>query len=62
LAKVYDGEGGPLNRAPRASIMSEMLVLQGLSILLQSLKDITPTQYVTWHPGGSLGKLRENEI
>lgn len=54
-------EGGPLNRAPRSSILVETLALQGLSVMLQSDKDITPTQYVKWHPGGSLGKLRENE-
>lgn len=54
-------EGGPLNRAPRASIMAETLALQGLSVLLQAEKRITPAQYVTWHPGGSLGKLREEE-
>ncbi|HHY65328.1 MAG TPA: SIS domain-containing protein, partial [Clostridiaceae bacterium] len=54
-------EGGPLNRAPRASILAEMIVLQGLSIILQNMKGITPAQYVTWHPGGALGKLREDE-
>lgn len=54
-------EGGPLNRAPRMSIIAETFVLQALSILLQDDADITPTQYVKWHPGGSLGKLREGE-
>jgi len=54
-------EGGPLNRAPRASILAETLVLQGLSVVLQNIKAITPQQYVKWHPGGTLGKLRENE-
>lgn len=49
-------EGGPLNRAPRASIIAEIIVLQGLSVLLQSIKGITPQQYVKWHPGGALGK------
>lgn len=57
LAKVFDGEGGPLGRAPRASILSELIVLQALSVLLQSLRDVTPEQYVKWHPGGTLGKL-----
>lgn len=55
-------EGGPLNRAPRLSIMAEMLVLQALSVRLQEKRHITPQQYVKWHPGGSLGKLRENEL
>ncbi len=54
-------EGDSLNRAPRASIAAEILVLQGLSIILQDIKNITPQQYVTWHPGGTLGNLRENE-
>lgn len=63
-AFLYAGvseEGGPLNRAPRMSIFAETFVLQALSIALQSDADITPVQYVKWHPGGSLGKLREGE-
>lgn len=54
-------EGDTLNRAPRASIIAEILVLQGLSIILQEIKEITPKQYVRWHPGGTLGQLRETE-
>ena len=54
-------EGGPLNRAPRNSILAETIVLQALSILLQTDVAVTPQQYVKWHPGGSLGKLREGE-
>lgn len=64
-AFLYAGvknEGDPLNRAPRASILAEVFVLQGLSILLQCKKDITPEQYVKWHPGGALGQLRDNEV
>jgi len=60
LAHV-DKEGGPLNRAPRASIISELVVLQGLSVLLQDDVKLTPKQYVKWHPGGTLGQLRDNE-
>lgn len=56
-----DAEGGPLDRAPRASILAETLVLQALGVLLQSEAKVTPQQYVKWHPGGSLGHLRENE-
>lgn len=61
---IYAGvaeEGGPLNRAPRMSIIAETLVLQALSVILQADRDITPQQYVRWHPGGKLGELRENE-
>lgn len=54
-------EGGPLNRAPRASILAEMLVLQALTVILQADADISPQQYVKWHPGGALGQLREEE-
>lgn len=64
-AFIYAGvkaEGGPLNRAPRASIIIEVLVIQALSILLQSHKGLTPQQYVRWHPSGTLGRLRENEV
>ncbi len=61
LAHV-DEEGGPLNRAPRNSILAETIVLQALSVILQSDADIDPKQYVKWHPGGSLGKLRDDEV
>lgn len=54
-------EGGPLNRAPRNSILAEMLVLQALSVVLQERRAITPQEYVLRHPGGALGTLREGE-
>lgn len=60
LAHV-DEEGGPLNRAPRNSVLAEMLVLQALSVLLQEEKDWDPVKYVRCHPGGKLGELREDE-
>lgn len=60
LARVSD-EGGPLNRAPRTSILAELVVLQALSILLQSEAGVSPAQYVRWHPGGMLGVLQANE-
>lgn len=59
-AKVAN-EGGPLNRAPRNSILAENLVLQALSVILQEQRAMTPQEYVLRHPGGSLGQLRENE-
>lgn len=61
LLAAIETEGGPMNRAPRDSILAEMLVLQALSVLLQSEAAVSPQQYVKWHPGGSLGKLREGE-
>ena len=61
LVAHVDNEGGPLNRAPRASILSEILELQGLSVVLQEKRGLTPAEYVLRHPGGILGQLRENE-
>ena len=61
LLAHIDFEGGPLGRAPRASIIAETIVLQGLSVLLQEDARVTPRQYVKWHPGGALGKLKDNE-
>lgn len=61
LCAHVDNEGGPLNRAPRTSILTETFVLQVLSVILQDRCAITPQEYVKRHPGGSLGKLRENE-
>lgn len=59
LAHV-DEEGDSLNKPPRASILAEIIVLQGLSVVLQEAKKLDLEQYVKWHPGGSLGKsIRE---
>lgn len=63
-AHVFAGvgeEGGPLNRAPRNSILAECLALQGLSVVLQVNRGLDPKQYVKWHPGGTLGHLRDDE-
>lgn len=54
-------EGGPLNRAPRMSLLAEIILLQALSVILQASRQITPQQYVRWHPGGMLGQLRAEE-
>ncbi len=61
LTAAITNEGGPLNRAPRASILVETLILQALSVILQEKRAITPQEYVKRHPGGALGQLRENE-
>ena len=61
LTAHVTNEGGPLNRAPRTSILAETLVLQGLSVVLQEKRAMTPREYVMRHPGGALGKLRDNE-
>ena len=54
-------EGGPLNRAPRNSVLAEILTLQALSVALQVEQDWDPIKYVRCHPGGKLGQLRDNE-
>ena len=54
-------EGGPLNRAPRASVLAELLTLQALSVALQVEQDWDPIRYVRCHPGGALGQLRDGE-
>lgn len=69
LAKASDAflfagvgcEGGPLNRAPRNSILAEVLTLQALSAALQAQCGQDPVRYVRCHPGGALGQLRDNE-
>ena len=61
LTAHADEEGGPLNRAPRMSIIAETYVLQALSVILQDRHHQTPAEYVLRHPGGKLGEIRENE-
>ena len=56
LVAHVDEEGDTLNKAPRASILSEILVLQCLTVVLQYRKNLGLEEYVKWHPGGSLGK------
>ena len=53
-------EGDELNKAPRASILAEIIVLQSLSVAMQEAKGLDDKQYLKWHPGGSLGQsIRE---
>lgn len=55
-------EGDCLNKAPRASILAETIVLQSLSFTLQYSKGLDAQQYLKWHPGGSLGEsIREGK-
>ncbi|NMS90717.1 SIS domain-containing protein [Clostridioides difficile] len=55
-------EGDYLNKAPRASILAETIVLQSLSVALQYAKGLDVQQYLKWHPGGSLGKSIREEM
>ena len=61
LRAAVENEGGPLNRAPRASIVVELFIVQALSVLLQADTDLSPEDYVRRHPGGALGQLRDDE-
>jgi arabinose-5-phosphate isomerase len=54
-------EGGPLNKAPRASVLIEIFTLQALSVVLQAFRGLTPQEYVLRHPGGKLGKMCTDE-
>lgn len=56
LSAGVENEGGPLNRAPRTSILAEEIVLQGLSVALQNNKNLSREEYLKRHPGGALGK------
>jgi arabinose-5-phosphate isomerase len=51
-----DAEGGPLDLAPRASILAEIVVLAALSVELERLKGFTRQDFQTRHPAGELGK------
>ncbi len=62
--RLYAGvtaEGDVLDRAPRLSVLAEIVAVQRLSIVLQTNYGLTPAQYIKWHPGGTLGRLREDE-
>ncbi len=61
LAKV-EKEGGPLNRAPRASVLAELIVVQALSILLQEQAELDLEGYLRRHPGGSLGQTGDCDL
>jgi arabinose-5-phosphate isomerase len=62
LVAGVGAEGGPLNRAPRNSVLAELLTIQALSVALQVEQDWDPVKYVRCHPGGKLGELREGEV
>lgn len=49
-------EGGPLDLAPRASILVQTLALCALSVELQARRAFTRADYHARHPAGALGK------
>lgn len=55
-------EGDRMNKPPRASVLTEIIMVQTLSILLQNERNLTLREYAKWHPGGSLGQsIRDME-
>ncbi len=49
-------EGGPLDLAPRLSVLAETLALAALSVALQELRGFTRGDYARLHPAGALGR------
>ena len=49
-------EGGPLDLAPRLSVLAETLVLAALSVALQEARGLTRADYARLHPAGALGR------
>jgi len=49
-------EGGPLELAPRASTLVELVVLAALSVELQASRGFSREDYNRRHPKGALGK------
>lgn len=61
LEARVEQEGGPLDLAPRASILAQTLVLQALSVALQEARGLTREEYARRHPAGSLGRRSREE-
>jgi len=51
-------EGDPIGKPPRVSMLSTMICLQNLSVLFQSVRKLTPEEYLQWHPSGEIGKSK----
>jgi len=56
LEARVEREGGPLDLAPRASILAATLVLAALSVELQSRRTFDRADYAARHPAGALGE------
>lgn len=55
-------EGDSTNKPPRLSILTEITILQCLSILLQEESHLTMEKYYRWHPGGRLGDSVKKQL
>ncbi len=56
LLAPVESEGGPLGLAPRASVLSELVVLMALSAALQDRCGLDHARYNQRHPAGALGR------
>lgn len=56
LVAGVEREGGPLDLAPRASMLALTLALQALSVELQSSSGFGREDYAARHPAGALGE------
>ncbi len=51
-----DQEADPNNLAPTTSTTLQMVMGDAMAVALLSMRGFTPTDFATYHPGGSLGK------
>lgn len=52
-------EGDSLNKPPRTSMLVTLYMLMALSLILQEEKEMSPEEYLCFHPSGQLGKLEK---
>lgn len=57
ITAYVETEGDEMGRAPRNSFTVETIIIQALSIILQSRRNLTLQEYIQRHPGGQLGKI-----
>ena len=57
LIAAVKKEGGPLNLAPRASILAEAAILQAVSVGVQTLCNFKPEDFHLRHKSGALGEM-----
>ena len=55
LPASVEREGGPLDLAPRASVLGQALVAGALSVELQQRRNFARSDFAARHPSGSLG-------
>jgi arabinose-5-phosphate isomerase len=56
LPARVEHEGGPLDLAPKTSVLAEVLALGALSVELEACRKLTRAEYHRRHPAGALGR------